>query len=214
MRADVTDSFDHAGRDHHRPNAFTSTPRWRASHDTTTTMSAEAPAHNLKGKLRALPNVVGEYLHSIPDDDPLQIALRTYALSLALSVGPALLPFLASPKARKDGMSRLGKILRRELGVTGFAFAMTAGVGGGAFLRQLFDVLAEQDSFVSIKTDDESLFGRTRSKLTECLRSVTELHRTFLANVLSAAVAITLFHSRRRTKITSTTIPYTPPLAG
>ncbi|EPT04339.1 hypothetical protein FOMPIDRAFT_1040121 [Fomitopsis schrenkii] len=103
-------------------------------------MSAEAPARNLKGKLRALPNAVGEYLHSIPDDDPLQIALRTYALSLALSLGPALVPFLTSPKARKDGMTRLGRILGRELRVTGFAFAMTAGVGGGC------EVLEKNDS--------------------------------------------------------------------
>lgn len=181
-------------------------------------MPAEAPARDLnvslEGKLRALPNAVGEYLHSIPDDDPLQIALRTYALSLALSLGPALVPFLTSPKARRDGTTRLGKILRRELGVTGFAFAMTAGVGGGAFLRQLFDVLAERDSLGPSRTEDASVLGPASRKLVECLRAMTELHRTFLANVLSAAMAITLFHSRRRSVARSTAIPFTPPLFG
>lgn len=175
-------------------------------------MSAEAPARNLKGKLRALPNAVGEYLHSIPDDDPLQIALRTYALSLALSLGPALVPFLTSPKARKDGMTRLGRILGRELRVTGFAFAMTAGVGGGAFLRQLFDVLAEQNSLVPSKTKDTSMLDCARWKLVSCLRSMTGLDRTFLANVLSAAIAVTLFHCRHRAIASNTAIPFTPPL--
>lgn len=178
-------------------------------------MSAEAPARNLKGKLCALPNAVGEYLHSIPDDDPLQIALRTYALSLALSLGPALVPFLTSSKAWKDGLARLGMILGRELRVTGFAFAMTVGVGGGAFLRQLFDLIEQQDSPLHSKAEDASIMlDRARRRLVMCLRSMTGLHRTFLANVLSAAMAVTLFHCRHRPISPSTAIPFTPPLSG
>ena len=207
-------SFDHACRDHSEPPLQTRLPplpgRQALDDATTTTMSTEPPAHDLREKLRALPHVVGEYLHSIPDDDPLQIALRTYALSLALSLGPALVPFLTSPKSRQDGLTRLGKILRRELGVTGFAFAMTTGVVGGAFLRQLFDVLGEQDSLGHLETKDVSMLDRARRKLAESLGAMTELHRTFLANVLSATAAVTLFHCRRRPVAISTAIPLTP----
>ncbi|KAH9937698.1 uncharacterized protein B0H18DRAFT_971843 [Fomitopsis serialis] len=177
-------------------------------------MSAEAPPRDLKHKLLALPNTLGEYLHSIPNDHPLQIALRTYALSISLSLGPALVPFLTSERARRSGLTRLGKILGRELGVTGFAFAMTAGVGGGAVLRDVFDLLAEQGS---PGTDEgDSICGPARAKAVGWLASLKESHRTFLANVLSAAMAMTLFHCRRPPPASakaSIAIPFTPPLS-
>ncbi|TFY69243.1 hypothetical protein EVJ58_g514 [Rhodofomes roseus] len=179
-------------------------------------MSAEEPPPDLKGKLRALPNAVGEYLHSIPDDHPLQIALRTYALSISLSLGPALVPFMTSPKARRDGWTRLKRILGRELGATGFAFAMTAGVGGGAFLKEVFDVLVLEGECPRL-ADDRSVHGSLRAKVIGWLALLKESHRTFLANALSSALAITLFHRRRRSPVSTgpgTTLPLTPPLYG
>ncbi|OBZ79007.1 hypothetical protein A0H81_01129 [Grifola frondosa] len=46
------------------------------------------------------------YLASLPDDHPLQIALRTYALALSFALGPALLSSLTSPKALQDSHLR------------------------------------------------------------------------------------------------------------
>ncbi|CCL98957.1 uncharacterized protein FIBRA_00965 [Fibroporia radiculosa] len=130
--------------------------------------------------------------HPVPRDHPLQISLRTYALSLSLSLGPALFPFLTSAKLRRNGVARLKKILRRELGMSGFAFAMTVAVGGGATLRRLWDLLDTKTA------DDTGWASDTElTKIRDRLSSLTSSHRTFIANVLSSLLAITLFHSRR-----------------
>ncbi len=84
------------------------------------------------------PHKLVDYLHSLPDDHPAHVALRTYALSLFLSLRPALLPFIISP-SRVGGSKSLRGILKREFGLSGFAFAMTVGVGGGVALRHFWD---------------------------------------------------------------------------
>lgn len=62
---------------------------------------------------------------------PSQVAIRTYGLALSLSLGPSLVPFVLSlitrRKSSKTGLEALKKILRRELGCDGFAFAITIG---------------------------------------------------------------------------------------
>ncbi|KAF9453821.1 hypothetical protein P691DRAFT_755182 [Macrolepiota fuliginosa MF-IS2] len=76
---------------------------------------------------------------------PTQIALRTYALALALSLGPSLIPFitawLGGQKSPRTNLLALKRVLRRELGHDGFAFAITLSVGGGAALRHFWNTL-------------------------------------------------------------------------
>ena len=56
-------------------------------------------------------------LRSLPSDHPVLIALRTYALSLSFSLGPALAGILLSSKpSKKDS---LVNVLKRELGASG-----------------------------------------------------------------------------------------------
>ncbi|KXN90028.1 hypothetical protein AN958_05033 [Leucoagaricus sp. SymC.cos] len=82
---------------------------------------------------------------SPPDDPthPSQIALRTYALALALSLGPSLIPFvtaaLSGKNSSRTNFSTFKSVIRRELGIDGFAFAITLSIGGGATLQHLWN---------------------------------------------------------------------------
>src|SRR5436189_3760143 len=87
---------------------------------------------------------LSKWLSTLSDqpNHPSQVALRTYALALSLSLGPSLIPFLVSlvvPKFRgsKTSFASLKRVLRRELGHDGFAFSITFSVAGGAILKQL-----------------------------------------------------------------------------
>lgn len=161
-------------------------------------------------------------------DDPThpgQIALRVYALSLALSLGPSLIPFAAaSLSGRKSpctGISALEYVLRRELSYDGFAFAITLSVGGGAVLHHLWNnldargsdplgfsilssILEEKDR--EIDTSESGV----RSVLSKAWKSMictmkdklegVELHpeqRTFLANAIASSVGIMLLQKGR-----------------
>ncbi|KAH9950338.1 hypothetical protein B0H21DRAFT_530055 [Amylocystis lapponica] len=141
-----------------------------------------------------------EFLHSFPNDHPLQIALRTYALSLSLSLGPSLVSFFVSAKARAGNAARLAYVLKRELGLTGFACAMAVGVGGGAALRRLWDMLPAGDD-----VEDENALQKIRISVKESLqmwlRSFQGTQRTFLSNALSSFLAISLLHSRTRDRL-------------
>ncbi|KAI0778193.1 hypothetical protein BD413DRAFT_101826 [Trametes elegans] len=146
---------------------------------------------NIRKRLRDAPHDVADFLHALPDDHPLQIALRTYSLALSLALGPALLPFVTSRKARAQGLGRVLLVIRRELGITAFASAITVGVAGGAAIRHFWDGWAAETSRVG---------GKPRGVLGELkawLASLKESHRTFLANVISSTLAVTLLHSRR-----------------
>jgi hypothetical protein len=85
------------------------------------------------------------HIPSLSDDPkhPVQIALRTYALALSLSLGPALVPFvtalLTGTKSVHANYPALQRLLKRELGYNGFAFAFTVSVGGGAALHQFWN---------------------------------------------------------------------------
>lgn len=129
--------------------------------------------------------------------DPLRVALRTYALSLSLSLFPAVLPVLTSPNARSP--ARLRDILRRELSPTGFAFAMTLAISGGRALDQLWN------SIVPPHTDKVDSTIKPRWQ-------IPASQRTFLANISSSSIAIVLltFH-RRRQHIPTASIPLTIP---
>ncbi|KAL6309966.1 hypothetical protein BKA93DRAFT_177888 [Sparassis latifolia] len=136
-----------------------------------------------------------DILYSLPDDHPLAVALRTYVLALSLALGPALLPFVTSPKARINGLARLKNVLKREFAFAGFAFAMTVGVGCGAAIRHVWNTACEP-SDVNIRCEDTNL-ALCLAKVRRWLSSVKYVHRTFISNFISSALAITLLHSRR-----------------
>ncbi len=155
---------------------------------------------------------VAEFLHAFPDDHPFQIALRTYALSLSLSLGPALIPFVVSAKARARGVGSLLYVLKRELGIYGFAFAMTVGVGGGAALKHVWKVwetTSAQAGDAGTGQDQSSALARFRT----WIRSLKDTRKTFITNACSAFLAILLLQSRksRRKATLTTSIPMTLP---
>lgn len=144
-----------------------------------------SPSSGLVGRLEA-------FLFSLPHTHPAQIALRTYSLALALSLGPALVPFITSAKARVNGLHRLLNILKREFGPTGFAFSITIAVGGGSYLQKLLQKLEERHA--SSDSEESGVFARLR----HLVFSLSKIQQAFLLNALSSAVAILLLHSRKR----------------
>lgn len=121
------------------------------------------------------------------DGHIVQVAWRTFTLSLALSLLPPLIPALAKSQGSSD---KVRKLLARELGPTSFAFSMTLAVAGGRVLDNFF-----KKNSIPYKNQ----------------RSFTaENHRTFLANTISSTVAVILFTSRNKRPPRSTsTIPFT-----
>lgn len=178
----------------------------------------------------------------LPDDPghPAQIALRTYAVSLSLSLGPALLPFiigLFSGRRKATGQGRsLKDVLKRELGPNGFAFAITVAVGGGAALQRVWQLLEdnddqdysedEVDSPAESLAEDESpganILQRsdTYQKLRKWISSqeVASSRKAFISNIVSSTIAIILLQGRaasRRTRPRSPKnidIPLTMPI--
>ena len=136
-------------------------------------------------------------LLSLPNDHPLHIVIRTYPLALSLSLGPAILSLASPSTARSKGLI---SILRRELGVTGFSFAITVALGGGSALRTLWKRLEQ-------KQDETSVRGN-------CVSRLKPWHKTFVCNALASLAAISLLQSRRRSAQTRTVhIPWTVPIA-
>ncbi|GJJ09474.1 hypothetical protein Clacol_003697 [Clathrus columnatus] len=116
-----------------------------------------------------------------------RVACRTYTLSLALSLLPALIPAIAKPQSS----TRIPKILKRELGPTGFAFSMTLAVAGGRLLDKCLN-------------NNEMPYANWKPSV------LLTADRTFLANVISSTLAIVLFTSRKKKPAPSTSsIPFT-----
>ncbi|KAF8078617.1 hypothetical protein FPV67DRAFT_1557883 [Lyophyllum atratum] len=147
---------------------------------------------------------------------PLQVALRTYALSLSLSLGPSLIPFvtafLTAKPSPRTGLKYLRRILRREIGLDGFASAMTLAVGGGALIRELWRILDDapqerQNSF------------RNHMKARVAGLNLTPAQKTFISNIISSSFGILLLQAgrqrsyrlRRDLTSPSVSIPLTPP---
>ncbi|KAI0639410.1 hypothetical protein C8Q77DRAFT_1152392 [Trametes polyzona] len=150
---------------------------------------------DLRRRLRDAPHDLGDFLHTLPDDHPLQIALRTYSLALSLALGPALLPLVTSRKARAQGFGRVLQIVRRELGLTAFASAITVGVAGGAAIRHLWETWAENEGTSCESAGEcQDALGKVRA----WLASLKDPHKTFLSNVISSTLAVALLHSRRK----------------
>ena len=148
---------------------------------------------SIRRRLTDAPHDLADFLHSLPDDHPLQIALRTYTLALSLALGPALLPFLTSRRARAQGLKRVLYVLKRELSINAFASAITVGVAGGAAIRHIWKVWEERTPLTGGEERKDAL-GKVRA----WLASLKDGQKTFLANVISSSLAVTLLHSRRR----------------
>ncbi|KAK0245692.1 hypothetical protein EDD85DRAFT_27537 [Armillaria nabsnona] len=119
---------------------------------------------------------------------PAQITLRTYALAISLSLGPALAPFvsslLRSKPSSKYNKKALKALLRQELGLGGFAFAITLAVGGGATVRHLWTGFDDADS--------------KYTKIAKDKLALTSTQKTFISYALSSAIGILLLQKGRR----------------
>ncbi|KAJ7267365.1 hypothetical protein C8J57DRAFT_1510464 [Mycena rebaudengoi] len=74
---------------------------------------------------------------------PAQVAIRTYCLSLCLSLGPSLIPFLKPGGSKRNAKNGLQRLLAREVGLSGFAFSITLVVGSGSLIREIWRALDE-----------------------------------------------------------------------
>ena len=134
-------------------------------------------------------------------------------MALLLSLGPELLPFIARvvvlAKAGKDIdrvrvgkiVTGLGRLLRRESGPFGFAFAITTAVAGGSFLRNASESL-EKPADLFIQNGDANVDAAGRGsnstlKNVQCTlrrywKSLSDVQQTFLFNALASTTAILL----------------------
>ena len=138
---------------------------------------------------------------SLPEDPshPAQVSLRTYGLALSLALAPGLTPLITTlATARKPSNTQLAalrRLLKREIGLGGFAFAVTVAIGGGSTLKALWDAL--QDSRPSLK--DAPPYKRVLNRLRQWLDSLglTDAQRTFISHSITSAIAIVLLQTGR-----------------
>lgn len=150
-------------------------------------------------------------LTSLKNDDPRFIAARTYGLSLSLSLGPALISLIARGPLTKKKYARTLALLKKELSSSGFAFAMTVAVGGGAALEALWQHLLQ------IETGDEPTTRHSDSKIRKPLPNIpiswpklSAHQRSIVCNAITALVAISLMRrGKRSAHIPSPSIPST-----
>ena len=157
---------------------------------------------------------------------PVQIALRTYALALSLSLSPSLLPFIVAlllypinvkNSFTKTNFASLRRILRRELGHDGFAFSVTLSVAGGAAIRDLFRTASmynhqlDKSTRIERYDSDGSRIGavtttgigpsrsvqRLLQLLKGCLSYTSPEQQTFISNVISSFIGILLLQAGR-----------------
>lgn len=144
-----------------------------------------------------------DWISSLPNDHPLHVAIRTYPLALSLSLGPTLLSFTSSQRARSDGLI---SILRREFSATAFPFAITVALAGGSALRTLWQRLDQRKFETAYRNEPDTVPGlQARLK---------PWQKTFICNALASLAAISLLQRRRRSMHTrSTYIPMTIPIS-
>ncbi|KAF9020961.1 hypothetical protein BDZ89DRAFT_1071880 [Hymenopellis radicata] len=146
-------------------------------------------------------------LPSFPEDPthPAQVALRTYGLAVSLSLAPAVTPLLTSVltsnKSTKTHLKAHKRLLKRELGLGGFAFAVTLAVGGGSTLRSLWNALDQ----LPPPSDHEQPYTRVLRRLQRLLASfdLTATQKTFISYCLTSSVGIFLLQSGRHRSIFS-----------
>jgi hypothetical protein len=150
---------------------------------------------------------------------PVQIALRTYALALSLSLGPSLLPFIVITfsklingkikRSTKTDLATLKRVLRRELGHDGFAFSVTLSVAGGAAIRDLFHNANASTGIESRDSNGSRIkAGRAwSSRGAQCLfklqllksrlLSASPEQQTFTSHVISSFIGFLLLQAGR-----------------
>ncbi|KAG2159862.1 uncharacterized protein EDB93DRAFT_1244633 [Suillus bovinus] len=150
-------------------------------------------------------------------DDPghlVKVALRTYSLSLSSSLGPALLPVVltlvnpsSSLKTRLDSFRR---VLKREVGLTGFPFAITIAVCGGIALKHFLEALGVHhvDKQDNPEVRQQPVVNSTFQRRATVLSLVTQAcsgisnstpsQKAFLSNVLSSTIALFLLQRTRQ----------------
>ncbi|KAF8168092.1 hypothetical protein B0H34DRAFT_45162 [Crassisporium funariophilum] len=178
-----------------------------------------------------MPKYAYSWLDRIPtlSDDPThpaQIALRTYALALSLSLGPSLVPFVialaTARRSSRTSVAALRRLLRREVGYDGFAFAVTWSVAGGAAIRHFLGRRLFCDAGVreaGADREGEAREGEGEGKaprhaasggpslaertldilhgLKRYILDITPEQLTFLSNVFSSSVGILLLQAGR-----------------
>lgn len=152
-----------------------------------------------------------ERIPSLSDDPthPAQIALRTYALALSLSLGPSLIPFVAAlvvPPGRtgsstsRTGIAALKRVLRRELGHDGFAFPITLSMAGGAALRRCWELWKAGNGVHEGnmgKDQDKTIIDDIFLKIKAWFSNLTPEQATFLATCISSSAGILLLQAGR-----------------
>ena len=163
-----------------------------------------------------LPSTLHEHIRAytaLPADHPAKISFRAYRLALLFSLGPAFIPFVTKVVALRNagkGVDRvrawkvaagLWRLVRRELGPFGFAFAITTAVAGGSFLRNAFEN-PEKPVDLPPRNGDAN-FGAAgggfyctmrdvQSTLRSYWTSLPDVQQTFLSSALASTVAILL----------------------
>lgn len=136
--------------------------------------------------------------YTLLSDDPthpVQIALRTYALSLSLSLGPSLIPFISSRLTSKSA-SKLKRVLRREFGPDGFPFAITVCIGGGAAISHLWHASNQQSRTHSVPGPRKSTWTTWKQIYTYLQApKLTSYQKTFLANMVSSSLGVLLLQA-------------------
>ncbi|KAJ6610906.1 hypothetical protein B0H10DRAFT_1810845 [Mycena sp. CBHHK59/15] len=139
---------------------------------------------------------------------PVQVAIRTYSISLFLSLGPSLIPFVTSGPSKKYSKHALKRVLAREFGLGGFAFSITLAVGGGSLIRELWRAL---DEFGPDASESETVTIAAAAAKLKAWRSALKLsspQKTFVANIVSGTAGLLLLQAgRRRSKSTPSNGP-------
>jgi hypothetical protein len=152
-------------------------------------------------------------------DDPshlVKVALRTYSLSLSLSLGPALLPVALTLVNRLSSLkTRLGsfkRVLRREAGLTGFPFAITVAVCGGIALKHFLEAVGvhhfdKQDDpdvrrqpVVASTSQQRTTVLSLAAQACSGMSNSTPSQKAFLSNILSSIIALYLLQRARPSK--------------
>jgi hypothetical protein len=151
-------------------------------------------------------------------NNPLHIALRAYALALSFSLGPSLLAlitaFLRSSKnpSPEHTVAVLRRLLKKQLGLHGFAFAMTLATAGGASLNAIWNSLYPLDL-----PDDDRGPERVKSNLSPLpdfkrLLPYSTTLRLCICNVITSTASIFLLQTgSRRTARSSVRQPRLSP---
>ncbi|KAG0708860.1 hypothetical protein DFH29DRAFT_993726 [Suillus ampliporus] len=149
-----------------------------------------------------------------PDDPdhPAQVALRTYSLSLSLSLGPALLSLITRSSSLENRLGSFRRVLRRELSFTGFPFAITVAVGGGVALKHFWEVVdirhadnqddleVRQQSVVTPASQRRATVLSLAAHACSHMPNSTPFQKSLLSNVLSSTIALFLLQRIRPSK--------------